>query len=144
MKVTIACNFPPDERLGSAKIALREADELERLGVDVERVFQDALAAPRTGRAGDLTSPGRVASALWRRAKTSDVVDVAGWDGWAYARLARAMRSRQAVVARSNGLWARVLETEPPSGSLLRKVGSSLVQSGVHCRWEAESLRRAH
>src|SRR5688500_12031939 len=104
MKVTIACNFPPDERLGSAQIALREADGVGRLGVAVARAFQGALAAPRTGRAGDLTSPGRVASALWRRATPSDAVDVAGWDGWASARLARAMRSRQAVVARSNGL----------------------------------------
>jgi glycosyltransferase involved in cell wall biosynthesis len=144
MKVTIACNFPADDRLGSAKIALREADELEELGVHVERVFQDALSAPRAGRAGDLTSPGRVALALWKRAGASDVVDVAGWDGWAYAPLARAARRRQAVVARSNGLWTRVLETEPPTGSALKKLGSSLFQSAVHCRWEAASLRRAH
>ena len=143
MKVTIACNFPADDRFGSPKIALREADELERLGVSVERIFRDALPAPRSGRVAELSSPGRVAAALWARAKSSDVVDIAGGDGFAYAQLARAMRPRQAVVARSNGLWARVLETEPQTGSALRKVLSSLLQSNVYCRWEAASIRHA-
>jgi glycosyltransferase involved in cell wall biosynthesis len=144
MKVTIAMNFPPDDRLGSSKIALREADELERLGVHVERVFQDALMSPRKGRPADLTSPGRVAAALLSRAKTSDVVDVAGWDGFAYAHLARRLRQEQAVVARSNGLWTRVLETEPHTGGALKRAGSFLLQSGVYCRWEEASLRHAH
>jgi glycosyltransferase involved in cell wall biosynthesis len=144
MKVTIACNFPADDRLGTSKIALREADELERLGVHVERIFQESLPAPKTGRAADLTSPARVAAVLARRAQTSDVVDIAGWDAWVYARFARAMRSHQAVVARSNGLWARVLETEPQTGSTLRKLASSALQGGVFCRWETASLRGAH
>jgi glycosyltransferase involved in cell wall biosynthesis len=144
MKVTIACNFPPDDRLGSAKIALREADELERLGVRVERVFRDALPEPKAGRAGELTSPVRVATALWSRAASSDVVDIAGSDGFAYARIARAARPRQAIVARSNGLWARVLETEPHAGGLARKAASAVLQKGVICRWEAAAVRNAH
>jgi len=144
MKVTIACNFPPDDRLGSSKIALREADELERLGVRVERVFRDALPGPHAGRAGALTSPVRIAAALWSRAEGSDIVDIAGGDGFGYARIARAARPRQAVVARSNGLWARVLETEPQTGGLARKAASAMLQKGVFCRWEAASLKNAH
>src|SRR4030095_7668338 len=101
MKVTIACNFPADDRLGSAKIALREADELERLAVTVERVFQEALPVPRSGRAGGLTAPGRVATRLVARAGKSDLVDIAGGDGFLYARLAPMSRPRQAVWARS-------------------------------------------
>ena len=144
MNVTIACNFPTDDRLGSPKIALREADELERLGVRVERVFREALPGPQVGRTAELTAPYRVAAALWARAKASDVVDIAGGDGFAYARMARRTSPHQAVVARSNGLWVRVLETEPNTGNVIRKVASAVLQSAVFCRWEAAALKSAH
>ena len=144
MRVTIAVNFPADERLGSAKIALREADELEQLGVSVRRVFRDDLPEPRNGRAADLSSPARVAKALWSAAADSDVVDIAGWDGFAYARLARKLRPQQAVVARSNGLWARALVADGKlERSALRALGSVVLQQGVYCRWEADSIRSA-
>lgn len=144
MRVTIAVNFPADERLGSSKIALREADELERLGVHVTRVFREVMPGPHLGRAADFSSPVRVAKALWSAAADSDVVDIAGWDGFAYARIARRLRPRQAVVARSNGLWTRALVADGKrERSALREFGSTLLQQGLYCRWEANSIRSA-
>ena len=86
----------------------------------------------------------RVAGALWPAAASSDVVDIAGWDGFVYARLARALRPRQAVVARSNGLWTRALVADGRrSRSMLREFGSGLLQQGVFCRREPKPLENA-
>jgi glycosyltransferase involved in cell wall biosynthesis len=144
MKVTLACNTPADDKLGTPKIVLREAEQLERLGVEVDRVFRESLPRPWSGRPADLTAPVRVAAALLGRAKKSDVVDIAGWDAWAYASIPRLARGRQAVVCRSNGLWARVLPTEPRPGGRLKQLGRNAYQSAVFLHWEKASIRSSH
>jgi glycosyltransferase involved in cell wall biosynthesis len=143
MRIAIASNVPRDERLGSAKVPLREAVELRRLGVDVLEMFEDALPPPRNGRTGQLSAPGRMAAALFRTASRCDVVDIAGFDGWAYARAARLLRPRQAVVVRSNGLWVRALAAEL-SPTQRRSLVSAAFQRGVYCRWERMSIGSAH
>ena len=143
LEVVLASNFPKDDTLGTSRTPLRLVGELEKIGVKVSDLWaNDLLRAPR-GRANLLTAPVRMAALLSRVAKTAHVVDIAGWDGWVYARLARWRRPGQAVVARSNGLWYRGLEVEggEPRSS---HFASALYQRHVYCRWERASFERAH
>jgi glycosyltransferase involved in cell wall biosynthesis len=83
--------------------------------------------------------------ALAARAREADVVEVAGFDGWLYARFARLRRRGQAVVCRSNGLWAHAVTFERPQArGAGRRLASALYQRHVLCRWEAASIRSAH
>src|SRR5579862_3998926 len=144
MRVVIAANFPRDETLGTSRVPLRLATELGKLGVDVSLVFADDLPRVPGGRADQLTAPFRMASTLATRARAADVVDVAGFDAWAYAYFARARRPGQAIVARSNGLWYRALVADgKPNRSMGRALVSRLYQEQVLCRWERASLSGA-
>jgi glycosyltransferase involved in cell wall biosynthesis len=109
MNIVIACNYPRDEKLGTARVPLRLADGVRALGVEVATIFAQDLPHVRGARADQLTAPLRMAATLLRQAAHADVVDIAGFDAWAYARAARRLRPRQAVVSRSNGLWRRAL-----------------------------------
>ncbi len=144
MKVVLACSFPRDEKLGSARTPLRLEPELRRLGVDVDSIFaEDVPTAPR-GRAGELSAPLRMAWAVERRAAHADIVDIAGGDGSAYFRYARVRRPRQALVARSNGLWDLALAGEDQGQkSPLKRVLSRLYQDQIICRWERSAIRTA-
>jgi len=143
VKVVLACNYPRDEKLGTARTPIRLEPELARLGVDVRMLFAEDLLAVRNARAAQLTSPARMALALARPATDADVVDITGSDTLVYARYARLRRARQAIVARSNGLWARVLAADDARPPGLRGQLSDLYQRHVLCRWERDSLRVA-
>src|SRR6476646_2488698 len=98
-KVVLACNFPGDERLGSSRVPLRSAAELEKMGIEVTRIFAEDL--PKVGgggRADQLTAPARMAAMLAGMAGDADIVDIAGFDAWLYARAARWLRPRQGLV----------------------------------------------
>lgn len=144
MRVVLASNFPRDEKLGSARTPLRLEPELRRLGVDLVALFADQIPEAPRGRAAELSAPLRVAWAVEQHAKNADVVDIAGGDGFAYFRYARARRPEQALVARSNGLWDLAVAGEDPARQTpLRRVLSGLYQDQVICRWERSAIRRS-
>jgi glycosyltransferase involved in cell wall biosynthesis len=143
LRVVIASNFPRDEKLGTSRTPLRLTTELERLGIDVRLIFSEDLKPLRSQHADQLTAPFRIASVV-ANAGTADVVDIAGFDAWAYAEFARRRRPRQAVVSRSNGLWFRCLaESGPAPQGFLRGLASRLYQREVLCRWERASMVRS-
>jgi glycosyltransferase involved in cell wall biosynthesis len=126
-------------------VPLRLAEELGRRGVDVALVFADDLPRGPRGRGDQLTAPFRMAAALARRAADADVVEIAGYDAWVYAPVARRLRPRQATVARSNGLWDFGLATFEPGEVRARRpaaqrVLSDLYQHHVVLRWERASI----
>jgi glycosyltransferase involved in cell wall biosynthesis len=145
MKVVLACNFPRDEKLGTSRTPLRLARELGNAGVSASLLFSEDLPRIRGGaRADQLSAPFRMAAVLARRAADADVVDIAGFDAWAYARLARRLRPRQAIVSRSNGLWGNNLATSGDLGQgPWRSRLSRVYQEQVLCRWERASLAGA-
>jgi glycosyltransferase involved in cell wall biosynthesis len=141
MQVMFACDMPADERLGSSRTPLRHAAELRKLGVDVSQVFSEDLLRFGGARVDQLTSPFRVASVLAARAASADVVDIAGYDGWLYAGLAHWLRPAQAIVARSNGLWYRAVETHGPRTQASARASlSRLYQTQLISRWERASF----
>ena len=145
VKVILACKFARDERLGSSRVPMRLEPELRALGVEVRGVYADDMpAAHGGGRVATLSAPIRLGLALRKLGEGADVVDIAGGDGWAYFAYARAWRSRQALVARSNGLWdlALVGDGPRPRGAL-RDVAASVYQKHLICRWEQASIRAA-
>jgi glycosyltransferase involved in cell wall biosynthesis len=145
LRVTIAANFPGDEKMGSARPPLRLAAELRTLGADVSLLFSEDLAQVPRGHADQLTAPVRMMRALAVRARAADVVEVAGFDSWLYARFARLRRRGQAVVCRSNGLWSHAVGFErPETRGAGRRLASALYQRHVLCRWERSSIRSAH
>jgi glycosyltransferase involved in cell wall biosynthesis len=144
MKVVLACNFPRDEKLGSSRTPLRLQPELEALGVEVRSIYAEDLPRAPRGRAAELSAPARMALAVERAARGADVVDIAGGDGWVYFGIARRLRPRQALVARSNGLWDLALAGEDPSRQHpVRHALSRVYQAQVNCRFEQQSIRSA-
>jgi glycosyltransferase involved in cell wall biosynthesis len=145
LEVVIASNFPKDETLGTARTPIRLAGELEKIGVRVDTLFADDLPRAPRGRVGHLTAPFRMAFALARRARRADVVDIAGWDGFAYGRFARRSRPGQGLVARSNGLWYRALGVDQgPTERRQTRLLRDLYQRNINCRWERSSIEGAH
>jgi glycosyltransferase involved in cell wall biosynthesis len=141
MKVVLACNFPRDERLGSARVPLRLAVELRALGVDVSLVFSENLRQVGSGRVEQLSAPWRMKRALIDRARDADVVDIAGGDAWVYERFARRRRPSQALISRSNGLWDRALAADGlVEKSRVRALLSNIYQQQLVCRWERASI----
>lgn len=145
MKVILACNFPNDDKLGSVRTPRRMVKELNGLGVDASLLSKEDLIQATNTRIDQLTAPFRIAASLVRRAADADVVDIAGGDAWAYAGYARVRRPKQAIVARSNGLWQRALtiDTEHGQSSRFRRLASQAYQRWVLCRWEQRSLEAA-
>jgi glycosyltransferase involved in cell wall biosynthesis len=144
LSVLIASNFPRDERLGSSKVPLRIGAELEAAGAGVTMVFADDLPRVPAGRIGQLASPYQMALALRAKAAAPDVVDIAVWDGYVYARWARKVRPRQLVVARSNGLWVRSIPFKGIEGrSPARRLASKFMQAEL-CRRERASIVESH
>jgi len=145
LDVVIACNFPRDETLGSSRVPLRLIAELSKMGVAVSAIFADDLPSVPPGRLDHLTAPFRMASVLATKARRAHVVDIAGFDAWAYARFARHRRAGQAVVSRSNGLWYRALDADGESQSgQVRRLASRVFQKHVFCRWERTSITYSH
>jgi glycosyltransferase involved in cell wall biosynthesis len=142
MKVVLACSFRRDEKLGSSRTPLRLEPELARLGVEVVSLFAEDLPTAPPGRATELSAPLRMAWAVERRAAGADVVDIAGGDGVAYFHYARVRRPRQALVARSNGLWdLAVAGDDQRRKTPLKRAVSRLYQDQVICRWERGAIR---
>jgi glycosyltransferase involved in cell wall biosynthesis len=143
LKVVLASNFIRDERLGSSKVPLRLATELTELGARVTSLFESDLPQVPNARLSQLTSPIRMALAVASRSHDADIVDIAGWDAWPYARWARRKRPQQIIVSRSNGLWCRSLPFKGGEGrSRLRRAASAVTQAEL-CRWERSSIREA-
>jgi glycosyltransferase involved in cell wall biosynthesis len=144
LKLVLACNFSRDERIGTARVPLRLADELGQLGWNVSLVFAEDLPRVPNGHLDLATAPARMAYRLAQTAGHADIVDVAGFDAWLYARLARHFRPGQAIVSRSNGLWYRALAAngEVARGAV-RNLASQLFQSHMLHRWERASMRCA-
>jgi glycosyltransferase involved in cell wall biosynthesis len=144
LNVILASNVIRDERFGGSKVPLRIAEELRERGVQVTTVFAPDLPQVRHAKLADLTSPFRMARAVAKLgAAPAQIVDIAGWDGWAYARWARRARPQQVIVARSNGLWCRSQPFKGGEGrSAARRFVSGLVQ-GELCRWERASIQAA-
>jgi glycosyltransferase involved in cell wall biosynthesis len=146
LNVVLASNAVRDERLGTSKVPMRIAAELAALGVRVTSVFASDLPQVRPARLADMTAPLRMAAALARiPLEQAQIVDISGWDAWAYALWARPRRPRQVIVARSNGLWRRSLPFKfegADERSAPRRLVSGLVQ-GTLCRWERASIRAA-
>jgi glycosyltransferase involved in cell wall biosynthesis len=85
-----------------------------------------------------------MALTLRGKAAAAEVVDVAVWDTYVYARWARKARPRQLIVARSNGLWVRSLPFKGVEGrSVARSLASKLMQAEL-CRRERASITEAH
>jgi len=149
MLVTLASNVARDEKLGTARTPLRLAEHLGKVGVDVSVVFAEDLPRGPRGRGDMLTAPFRMAAMLARAARTADVVDIAGFDAWAYVRFARRWRAGQATVARSNGLWDQALAANAPrpdgagGAARARALLSDLYQKNVLRRWERASIVEA-
>ena len=144
MRVLLASNFPRDDRLGSVRTPLRLEPELVSLGVSVRSVYADELPQRPGGRAGALSAPLRMAVAVRSLGADADVVDIAGGDGVAYFGYARRWRPRQALVARSNGLWDLALAGDDPAGrTRVRSLLSGIYQRNTLCRWEQGAIRRA-
>jgi glycosyltransferase involved in cell wall biosynthesis len=142
MRIVLACNFPRDEKLGSARTPLRLEPELLRLGVDVRSIFAEELPRAPSGRVAALSAPARMAWAVESQAANADVVDIAGADAWVYFLRARRHRPSQALVARSNGLWDLALAGEDPTRQTpLRRALSKVYQEQVNCRFEQRSIR---
>lgn len=144
LNVVIASTHVRDERLGSSKVPMRIAAELTALGVNVTSLFASDLPQVPHAKLAQFTSPFRIAAAVRSRAAEADVVDIAGWDAWPYARWARRRRPRQVVVSRSNGLWCRALPArhEGDDRGAVRRAVSAVVQAEL-CRWERASIREA-
>jgi len=144
LNVILASNVVRDERFGGSKVPLRIAAELEALGVQVTTLFASDLPRVPHPKLSLVSSPFRMARALAKVGPARDqIVDIAGWDAWLYARWARRKCPQQAIVARSNGLWCRGLPFKGGEGrSAGRRLVSKLVQ-GQLCRWERESIRAA-
>jgi glycosyltransferase involved in cell wall biosynthesis len=142
MHIVIASNFDRDEKLGSSRIPLREADELRARGHKVTLLFREDVAPFGSGRLSDLTAPFRFASAL-EVIRDADVVDVAGFDGAVFFLKQRAHLARPALVCRLNGLWRQVLSVDwesmesSPSQAMLR----SLYQAVGPLAFENISIR---
>jgi glycosyltransferase involved in cell wall biosynthesis len=148
MRVALACNFPRDEKLGTSRVPLRLAEHLGRQGADVSLLFAEDLPRGPRGRGDVLTAPFRMAATLARRAREADVVDIAGFDAWPYARLARRFRPGQATISRSNGLWVEALAANGPRQertrpSSVRTLLSDLYQRNLLLRWERTSIAAA-
>ncbi|HVU52751.1 MAG TPA: glycosyltransferase family 4 protein [Polyangia bacterium] len=140
LSIIIASTFPRDERLGSSKVPLRIGAELDAAGAAVTMVFGDDLPRVPAGRVALLASPYQMAVAMRAKAAQADVVDIAGWDGYVYARWARRARPHQLVVARSNGLWVRSIPFKGIEGrSAARQLAARFMQAEL-CRRERASI----
>ncbi len=107
MRVLLAGPFLPNPRQGSPKLLLRLGAEFERLGLDLDYLFLDAL--PRWAQPHRLSwflFPLVVAAkVLWavQRGGPYDVIDVSGGDGWLIAVLRRWFWRRGVLICRSHG-----------------------------------------
>ena len=143
LKVLLASTFARDERFGSSKVPLRIASELPALGARVTALFESDLPRVSNAKLSQFSSPFRMAVAIARKGVDAEIVDIAGWDAWAYARWARRRRPHQIVVARSNGLWCRSLPFKGGEArSAVRRAVSAVAQAEL-CRWERAPIREA-
>jgi glycosyltransferase involved in cell wall biosynthesis len=106
-------------------------------------MFAGDLPPGPPGRGNYLTAPFRMAAALARRAADADVVEVAGYDGFVYSRVARRLRPRQVTVARSNGLWEYGLATFEPLEVRARRPPAQRLLSDLYQRRVLMGYERA-
>ncbi|MDB4906957.1 MAG: hypothetical protein JWO05_1741 [Gemmatimonadetes bacterium] len=120
MRVLLIGDYPPDARLGSAKVYFKLAEALRELGHECDVLLGDALGAwPDASRLRWIAAPWLALRAARRAGVTRghyEVVDVASAEGaWlALAERARRDGPRVGIVSRSHGLehrnYARMLD----------------------------------
>ncbi len=127
MRILLIGDYPPDPRLGSAKVPIKLQEEFRALGHDCDLLLSDAIGGPRTGYLRQAVAPVlayRAARRVARDRGAYDVVDAASAEGLWIARSRRSgVFRRSAVIARSNGLehlnYQRMLDDH--DAGLLRK-----------------------
>lgn len=119
MRILLVGDYPPDPRLGSAKVYFKLREEFQRLGHSVELVLGDRLGqSPRNRLLRWAVSPILAARAVLKacpRLEGIDVIDAASAEGlWLGLGRRFSARGRPALVARSHGLehlnYRRMLE----------------------------------
>jgi glycosyltransferase involved in cell wall biosynthesis len=109
VRILLVGDYPPDPRLGSAKVLFKLQRELHALGHTCDLMCSDALGrVPRNPHLRQAFGPVNALSAvrrMFRERGAYDVVDVASAEGL-WIALARhcGWFDRTAVIARSNGL----------------------------------------
>src|SRR5262245_10200043 len=84
LDILMVADYPNDARFGSAKVAHKLREELERLGHRCDVLFADALGERPAGRQiRQLVSPVLAAQAIGRalESRAYDVVDAASAEG---------------------------------------------------------------
>lgn len=134
MRILLVGDYPPDPRLGSAKVYFKLREEFQNLGHSVELILGDRFGvAPRNRLLRWAISPVLAARAVLRVAPSLhrwDVLDAASAEGLWLGVCRRLTRTSQpALVARSHGLehrnFARMVEDD--------RVG--LVRKAWYRRW---------
>ena len=120
MRILLIGDYPPDARLGSAKVYFKLSEALRELGHDCDVLLGDALGSrPGASRLRWIAAPWLALRAAQRAGVPRgayDVVDVASAEGaWiALAERARRAGPRVAIISRSHGLehrnYARMLD----------------------------------
>ena len=107
MRILLAGAYPPNPRLGSARLLLKLGKEFRRLGHDVDHLWLDAL--PRWAqhpRIAWIVLPVVLLVKVLKSQKNGrgyDVVDVCGGDGWLVSLVKEHLRSRPVMICRSQG-----------------------------------------
>lgn len=107
LRVLIAGDYPPDARLGSAKVSYKLAEELAALGHECDTLFADDIGGPGPRQVRQLVGPWFAARAIARRhaARQYDVLDVASAEGlWIGVARRIGRYGGTAYVSRSHGL----------------------------------------
>jgi glycosyltransferase involved in cell wall biosynthesis len=108
VRILLVGDYPPDPRLGSAKVLLKLQEEYRALGHVCDVVLGDAFGEqPRNPHLRQACGPLLARAAVHRMARSNgpyDVIDVASAEGLWLAKGRRAAVNGAAVVSRSNGL----------------------------------------
>jgi glycosyltransferase involved in cell wall biosynthesis len=109
VRILLVGDYPPDPRLGSAKVYYKLREELAALGHDCDVLLgPDIAARPESWRVRQTVSPWLAERAIrraFRERGPYDVVDVASAEGMVLAARRRMGFARQPViVSRSHGL----------------------------------------
>jgi glycosyltransferase involved in cell wall biosynthesis len=108
VRILLVGDYPPDPRLGSAKVPIKLQEEFRALGHTCDLLLADGLGpVPRNPYLRQAFGPVVAWSAVRRMVRTHgpyDVVDVASAEGFWIASVGRTVLGGAVVISRSNGL----------------------------------------
>jgi glycosyltransferase involved in cell wall biosynthesis len=109
VRILLVGDYPPDPRLGSAKVYYKLREEFAALGHECDVLLgPDIAARPENWRVRQTISPWLADAAIRRRIRERgpyDVVDVASAEGMAFAaRLRMGFAREPVIISRSHGL----------------------------------------